>query len=67
MHALPVEDATVSAGAHLRADGRLMRDFYAFRVKGPADSREPWDLYERVATIQRRKRRFRQRNQPARS
>jgi len=26
MHALPVEDATVSAGARLRADGRLIRD-----------------------------------------
>src|SRR5258708_6990879 len=51
MRALPVEDAAVSAGARLRADGRLMRGFYAFRVKGPADSRRPWDLYERVATI----------------
>ncbi len=51
MHALPVEDATVSAGARLRADGRLMRDFYSFRVKSPAHSRGPWDLYERVATI----------------
>jgi branched-chain amino acid transport system substrate-binding protein len=51
MRALPVDDATVSAGAHLRADGRLMRDFYAFRVKKPTDSRGAWDLYERVATI----------------
>jgi len=51
MHALPVEDATVSAGARLRADGRLMRDFYSFRVKSPAHSRGPWDLYERVATV----------------
>jgi branched-chain amino acid transport system substrate-binding protein len=51
MRALPVEDATVSAGAHLRADGRLMRDFYAFRVKRPTDSRGAWDLYEKVATI----------------
>jgi branched-chain amino acid transport system substrate-binding protein len=33
MRAIPVEDATVSAGAYLRADGRLMRDFYSFRVK----------------------------------
>jgi branched-chain amino acid transport system substrate-binding protein len=51
MRAIPVEDATVSAGAHLRADGRLMRDFYAFRVKRPTDSRGAWDLYEKVATI----------------
>ena len=50
MYALPVEDATVSAG-RLRADGRLMRDFYSFRVKSPAHSRGPWDLYERVATV----------------
>lgn len=51
MHALPVVDATVSAGAHLRDDGRLMRDFYVFRVKSPTESHGPWDLYQRLATI----------------
>jgi branched-chain amino acid transport system substrate-binding protein len=51
MRALPVDDPTVSQGAKVRADGRLMRDFYAFRVKGPTESRGPWDLYEKVATI----------------
>jgi len=51
MRALPVEDATVSAGAYLRADGRLMRDFYSFRVKRPSESRAEWDLYEKIATV----------------
>jgi branched-chain amino acid transport system substrate-binding protein len=51
MQALPVEDATVSLGAHLRADGRLMRDFYSFRVKQPHESRGDWDLYEKIATV----------------
>lgn len=51
MRALPVDDATVSAGAHLRADGRLMRDFYSFRVKRPAESRSEWDLYEKISTV----------------
>jgi len=51
MRALAVEDATVSAGARLRADGRLMRDFYSFRVKRPSESRAEWDLYEKIATV----------------
>jgi branched-chain amino acid transport system substrate-binding protein len=51
MRALPVEDATMSSGARLRADGRLMRDFYSFRVKRPNESRSEWDLYERMVTI----------------
>ena len=51
MRSLPVDDATVSVGAHLRADGRLMRDFYSFRVKKPSESRAEWDLYEKIATV----------------
>jgi branched-chain amino acid transport system substrate-binding protein len=51
MHALPVEDATVSAGARVRGDGRLMRDFYVFRVKSLRETRGPWDLYEKIASI----------------
>ena len=51
MRAMPVEDATVSPEARVRADGRLMRDFYSFRVKQPSESQSPWDLYEKVATV----------------
>lgn len=51
MRALPVDDATVSVGAKLRADGRLMRDFYSFRVKKPSESKSDWDLYEKIATV----------------
>lgn len=51
MRTLPVDDPTVSAGAYLRADGRLMRDFYSFRVKRPNESRSEWDLYETIATV----------------
>jgi branched-chain amino acid transport system substrate-binding protein len=48
---IPVEDATMSSGARLRADGRLMRDFYSFRVKRPNESPSEWDLYEGMVTI----------------
>jgi branched-chain amino acid transport system substrate-binding protein len=51
MRTLPVEDATVSAGARVRADGRLMRDFYSFRVKTPGESQGEWDLYQKMATV----------------
>lgn len=51
MTAMPVDDPTVPPGTRLRSDGRLMRDLYVFRVKAPADSTGPWDLYERIATV----------------
>jgi branched-chain amino acid transport system substrate-binding protein len=51
MFAMPVDDATISSPARIREDGRLMRDFYVFRVKGPQESRGPWDLYELIATV----------------
>ena len=51
MFAMPVEDATISAPARIREDGRLMRDFYVFRVKTPQESRGAWDLYELIATV----------------
>jgi branched-chain amino acid transport system substrate-binding protein len=52
MGAIPVDDPTVSpAGARIRADGRLLRDFHVFRVKAAAQSQSPWDLYAYVATV----------------
>jgi branched-chain amino acid transport system substrate-binding protein len=51
MFAMPVDDATISSPARIREDGRLMRDFYVFRVKSPQESRGPWDLYDLIATV----------------
>lgn len=50
MRAMPVEDM-MTHGAKIRADGRLLRDFYLFEVKKPAESKGPWDLYKLVKTI----------------
>ena len=50
MRELPVNDF-MTANAHVRADGRLLRDFYLFQVKSPAESKGPWDYYNRVRTI----------------
>jgi branched-chain amino acid transport system substrate-binding protein len=50
MHELPISDATVR-NATLRVDGRMEHDSYLFRVKSPAESKEPFDFYELQATI----------------
>jgi branched-chain amino acid transport system substrate-binding protein len=47
---LPVEDF-FSHGGHIREDGRMVHDMYIVKVKTPAESRSPWDLYRIVATI----------------
>lgn len=50
MHELPISDATIRNGA-LRPDGRMAHDSYLFRVKSPAESKEPFDFYDLQATI----------------
>lgn len=50
MKELPVNDF-YTHGAKVRADGRIMRDHYLFRIKSPAESKQPWDYYKLVATI----------------
>jgi branched-chain amino acid transport system substrate-binding protein len=50
MHELPIADATIRNGT-LRPDGRMVHDTYLFRVKAPAESKEPFDFYELQATI----------------
>jgi branched-chain amino acid transport system substrate-binding protein len=50
MRDIPINDVMTRNG-RLREDGRVMRDFYLFRVKSPAASKEPWDYYDLVATI----------------
>ena len=49
LHELPVHDATVRNGS-LRVDGRMEHDSYLFRVKSPAESHEPYDFYQLIAT-----------------
>ena len=50
MKELPVEDF-YTHGAKVRADGRIVRDHYLFRIKSPAESKGPWDYYKLAATI----------------
>jgi branched-chain amino acid transport system substrate-binding protein len=35
----------------IRADGRMLHDFYLVQVKKPAESKEPWDYYNVKAVI----------------
>ncbi len=37
--------------ARIREDGRVVRDYYLFRVKTPEESKEPWDYYKLEQTI----------------
>ncbi|MGI4802407.1 MAG: ABC transporter substrate-binding protein [Janthinobacterium lividum] len=50
LHEMPVDDLLTRNGT-LRPDGRMVHDTYLFRVKTPAQSNEPYDVYDRVATI----------------
>ena len=49
MKRLDASDALFGAGL-IRADGRKIHDMHLFRVKTPAASRGPWDLYDLVST-----------------
>ena len=46
----PVNDMFAKNGK-LRDDGRMVHDMYLMQVKRPADSRQPWDYYNVLATI----------------
>jgi branched-chain amino acid transport system substrate-binding protein len=47
MKELPTEDLAFGKGS-VRIDGRKLHPMYLFRVKSPAQSKAPWDLYEKV-------------------
>lgn len=47
MKELPTEDLAYGKG-YVRVDGRKIHPMYLFRVKAPAQSKGPWDLYEKV-------------------
>lgn len=48
MKAMPVEDDAFHGS--IRADGQLLVPSYLFRVKAPAESKQPWDYYDLAAT-----------------
>jgi branched-chain amino acid transport system substrate-binding protein len=50
MEELPTEDEAFGKGT-VRKDGRKLHDMYLFEVKKPEDSKTPWDLYNKLATI----------------
>lgn len=50
MHEIPIQDDVVR-NAKLRADGRMIHDYYYFRVKTPQESKGPWDLYAVEKTL----------------
>ncbi len=50
LHEMPVDDLLTRNGT-LRPDGRMVHDTYLFKVKSPAQSKEPYDVYDRIATI----------------
>jgi branched-chain amino acid transport system substrate-binding protein len=50
MRELPVSDPILPS-ATVRADGRVMRPYYLFEVKSPAESKGPYDYYKLVREI----------------
>ena len=50
MAASPIDDPLFGPTT-IRADGRAVHAMYLFRVKRPADSKGPYDLYDVVTTI----------------
>ena len=50
MKSTPINDFMTKNGT-VREDGQVMRDFYTFRIKKPAESKGEWDLYAQVAPI----------------
>ena len=50
MAELKVSDQILQAG-EIRKDGRVLRPFYLFEVKSPAESKGPYDYYKLVREI----------------
>ncbi len=50
IHELPINDFMTSNG-RVREDGHVLRDMYLARVKTPAESKDPWDLFSIVRKI----------------
>ena len=50
MRSTPINDF-MTRNASIREDGRVMRDYYVFRIKKPSESKNEWDLYALASTI----------------
>jgi branched-chain amino acid transport system substrate-binding protein len=50
MKKIPINDFMTKNGT-IRADGRVLRDFYLFEVKKPSESKADWDYYKLVQTV----------------
>jgi len=50
MAKLPINDFMTKDG-RIRADGRVLRDFYVFEAKAPSESKAPWDYYRLIKTV----------------
>jgi branched-chain amino acid transport system substrate-binding protein len=50
MREMPINDFFAKNGK-IRIDGRMVHDMYLFEVKKPEESKGPWDLYKRLATV----------------
>lgn len=47
---MKLNDVFVKNGI-IRADGRMVHDYYLFQVKSPAESKYPWDYYKLISAI----------------
>lgn len=50
MRETPIKDALIANG-HIRADGKVMQDYFLLEVKKPEESKGPWDYYKVLATV----------------
>ncbi|ULR42702.1 ABC transporter substrate-binding protein [Rhizobium sp. K102] len=50
LHEMPVDDV-FGRGGTVGGNGRMIHDMYLLQVKKPADSKEPWDYFNVLATI----------------
>ncbi|WP_231711190.1 ABC transporter substrate-binding protein [Xanthobacter dioxanivorans] len=50
MKEMRISDALIKDG-YIRADGRVMRDYYLFQIKAPEESKYPWDYYKLILRI----------------
>lgn len=46
----PIQDKLFGT-VTVRQDGRAVHDMYTFKVKAPADSKSPWDIYKVLARV----------------
>jgi branched-chain amino acid transport system substrate-binding protein len=49
MRKLPVDK--FGQQVRIQENGRVIYDLGVYRVKTPAESKAPWDYYERIATV----------------